>query len=81
MRVFMNFGRGDLVDEAILVDALKSNEIGHAVLDVFETEPLPAENELMDTCQIVRYPHMFQVYPESMLKERSLYLKRIWKNG
>ena len=38
--VFMNFGRGDLVDEALLIEVLKNEVIGHAVLDVFETEPL-----------------------------------------
>ena len=36
----MNFGRGDLVDEAVLINALKNEVIGHAVLDVFEIEPL-----------------------------------------
>lgn len=56
--VFMNFGRGDLVKESILVEALKNGEIGHAVLDVFEKEPLPAESELWDLSNVTISPHV-----------------------
>lgn len=56
--VFMNFGRGDLVKESILVKALKNGEIGHAVLDVFEKEPLPAESELWDLSNVTISPHV-----------------------
>jgi phosphoglycerate dehydrogenase-like enzyme len=56
--VFMNFGRGDLVEEEILVDALKEGIIGHAVLDVFETEPLPPENELWTLSNCTVSPHV-----------------------
>jgi len=44
--IFMNFGRGNLVDEKVLIHALETGEIGYAVLDVFEKEPLSANNEL-----------------------------------
>lgn len=56
--VFMNFGRGDLFAEPILIAALKNNEIRHAVLDVFELEPLPADNELwlLENCTVS--PHV-----------------------
>lgn len=55
--VFMNFGRGDLFEEAILVEALKAGEIGHAVLDVFETEPLPEASELWTLPNCLISPH------------------------
>ena len=56
--VFMNFGRGDLVDEAILINALKDRKIGHAVLDVFEVEPLPMESELWTLPNCTVSPHV-----------------------
>ncbi|CAM3214278.1 D-2-hydroxyacid dehydrogenase [Filibacter tadaridae] len=56
--VFMNFGRGDLLDEEILIKALKTGKIGHAVLDVFQTEPLPVENELWTLPNCTVSPHV-----------------------
>ncbi|HJF34110.1 MAG TPA: D-2-hydroxyacid dehydrogenase [Sporosarcina psychrophila] len=56
--VFMNFGRGDLFEEAILIAALKKDEIRHAVLDVFETEPLPVDNELWTLPNCTVSPHV-----------------------
>jgi phosphoglycerate dehydrogenase-like enzyme len=55
---FINVGRGSTVDEAALIRALREGEIAGAALDVFETEPLPAESPLWSMPQVLVSPHM-----------------------
>jgi len=47
--VFINIGRGSAVDESALVEALESDKLAGAVLDVFELEPLPQEHPFWTT--------------------------------
>lgn len=55
----INMGRGGIVDEAALADAVDNGTIAGAALDVFSTEPLPADNPLMN----VRHPERFRFAP------------------
>ena len=54
----VNIARGPMVDEAALLKALHSNEIGGATLDVFDTEPLPADHPLWEAPNVTITAHM-----------------------
>lgn len=56
--IFMNFGRGNLVDEHVLIQAIDNGEIGFAVLDVFEKEPLAADHPLWTLPNVIVSPHV-----------------------
>jgi phosphoglycerate dehydrogenase-like enzyme len=53
----VNVGRGELIDEPALIDALRSGQIGGAALDVFVAEPLPEDNPLWDMPNVIVTPH------------------------
>lgn len=54
----INVGRGPIVRTDDLLAALQAGEIGGAALDVFETEPLPAEHPLWDAPNVMISAHM-----------------------
>ncbi|MEX0316602.1 MAG: 2-hydroxyacid dehydrogenase [Ruegeria sp.] len=54
----LNAGRGDLIDETALMQALDAGTPGHAVLDVVSQEPLPADNPLWSHPQVTITPHV-----------------------
>lgn len=55
--VLLNIGRGSIVREADLIDALQAGTIAGAGLDVFEQEPLPPESVLWDMENVIITPH------------------------
>ena len=55
--IVINVGRGPVIDEAALIRALQSRQIGGASLDVFEEEPLAATSPLWDMENVLISPH------------------------
>jgi len=56
--VLINAGRGAVVDEALLPEALDNGWLSGAALDVFTVEPLPADSPLWDDPRVMISPHI-----------------------
>jgi phosphoglycerate dehydrogenase-like enzyme len=78
--VVFNIGRGKTVDERALIEILKTGRI-KAVLDVFETEPLPAESELWDLQNVLITPHTSGMSPIEEICEEFLVNYGKWTRG
>lgn len=59
----VNVGRGTVVDEAALIDAVGSGVLRGAALDVFDEEPLPASSPLWDLPGVIVSPHVAGLSP------------------
>jgi phosphoglycerate dehydrogenase-like enzyme len=63
--LLVNTSRGPLIDEASLLQTLTEKRIAGAALDVFDTEPLPAEHPLRTLPNVVATPHIGYVCREN----------------
>jgi D-3-phosphoglycerate dehydrogenase len=63
--ILVNTARGALVDEAAMIDALKSGQIRHAGLDVFNIEPLPVDHPLTKLPNVTLSAHSAFRTPEA----------------
>ena len=66
--VLVNTARGELVDEAALVQALSTGHLRGAGLDVFAEEPLPRGNPLLGLPNVVLAPHIAWLTPETLVR-------------
>jgi D-3-phosphoglycerate dehydrogenase / 2-oxoglutarate reductase len=63
--ILVNTARGAMVDEAAMIEALKSGHIRHAGLDVFNVEPLPADHPLTRLANVTLSAHSAFRTPEA----------------
>jgi phosphoglycerate dehydrogenase-like enzyme len=77
--VFVNIGRGDVVASDIILRAVQEKEIAHAVLDVFEQEPLPAEHPFWKEPNITVTPHISGKSPEYLPRALSVFRENLHK--
>ena len=63
--ILVNTARGALVDEAAMIDALRSGHLRHAALDVFDIEPLPADHPLTALPNVTLSAHSAFRTPEA----------------
>jgi phosphoglycerate dehydrogenase-like enzyme len=76
---FINVGRGELVDEDALIAALQSHHVAGAALDVFATEPLPAESPLWDMPNVIVTPHSSGASAQSGLRSEDIFVENFAK--
>ncbi|WP_309125864.1 NAD(P)-dependent oxidoreductase [Kocuria sp.] len=74
--VLVNVGRGEVIDEAALIDCLRAGRIAGAGLDVYENEPLDTASELLELEQVVCTPHMAGVGWENVQRR----IATVWQN-
>jgi gluconate 2-dehydrogenase len=74
--VLVNVGRGEVVDEGALIEALRDGRIAGAGLDVFECEPLDLASPLLTMEQVVCTPHMAGVGWENVERR----IATVWQN-
>jgi phosphoglycerate dehydrogenase-like enzyme len=79
----INVGRGELIHEPALVDALMSGHIGGAALDVFVTEPLPTKHPLWDLPNVIVTPHSSGATPLAAQRAAAVFHDNLdrWVHG
>ena len=66
--IFINAARGGLVDPSALIEALQNGQISAAGLDVFEPEPIPADNPLLRMENVIMLPHIASASKQTRLR-------------
>lgn len=79
----LNIARGAIVDEPALIDALRHKRIAGAALDVFTTEPLPADSPLWELENVIVTPHRSGDSPQVEQRTLELFAENLrrYKSG
>ena len=81
--LLINVGRGPIVDERALTDALHRGRLAGAALDVFAHEPLPSDSPLWAAPRLILSPHCADNTPQTTQRELALFLDNVarWGRG
>lgn len=82
--ILVNTARGAIVDEEAMMEALGSGQLGHAALDVYGIEPLPAEHPLIRIPNTTLAPHAAFRTPEAsdnLIEAALAHCRRIVREG
>jgi phosphoglycerate dehydrogenase-like enzyme len=81
--IIMNVGRGPVIDEAAMVEALSSKRIRGAALDVFEVEPLPQDSPLWVLDNVLMSAHTADHTKDWLEDAVNVFMDEFarWKNG
>lgn len=74
---FMNVARGPVVDQAAMIEVLRGDHLAGAALDVFEQEPLPADNPLWKMPKVFVTPHSSGNYLHHVEKSYELFCRNL----
>ena len=75
--VFVNVGRGGLVDESALLAGLDAGAPEHAVLDVFAVEPLPVDSPFWSHPRVTLTPHTSGITGRQNARNTALFLDNL----
>lgn len=75
--LFVNVGRGGLVDEDALIAALDADQLAHASLDVVREEPLSADSPIWSHPKITLTPHISALTPQSSQRTDQVFLNNL----
>ena len=75
--VVINVGRGPLIDEGALIEALRSGHLGGASLDVFDPEPLPADSPFWEMPNVMVTPHVSGTHDRVSRYTTDLFLENL----
>jgi phosphoglycerate dehydrogenase-like enzyme len=75
--VLINVARGNVVDEAALIDALKAGKIRGAGLDVYSEEPLPSSSPIWKLPNVIACPHIAGFSPHYVTRAMTLFAENL----